>query len=254
MRALRLALLLLAISSPPASGQTEPAAAYSDWGGVLSRYVVGDHVQYARWKSENPAAWRRFLAWLEDADPSNLPADEQRAFWINAYNARVVAGVLAQLPLESIKDVGYLGGRFRGFFEREQHLVAGRLRSLDEMRAMATQPPLGDPRSHFALTMAAESAPPLRPEPYRGATLDTQLDFQTRAFLNGASGHLVDKEGRRLLLTPILNWYADDFERAEGSVRAFARKFLMGEAAEAASNEAWRIEWLDFDWRLDQEY
>src|SRR5688500_8808122 len=105
MRALRLALLLLAIHSLPASGQSEPAAAYSDWAGLLSRYVVGDHVQYARWKSENPAAWRRFLAWLEEADPSNLPADEQRAFWINAYNARVVAGVLAHLPLESVKDV-----------------------------------------------------------------------------------------------------------------------------------------------------
>jgi hypothetical protein len=252
MRAWRLATLLVLIAAVPARAQSEISPAYSDWEEVLSRYVVGDHVQYARWKSENPVEWRRFLEWLEATDPSPLPLDDQRAFWINAYNARVVAGVLKHLPLESVKDVGFMGGRFRGFFGRSDHPVAGRRLSIDEIRRIVTRPPLGDPRTHFALTMAAESGPPLRPEPYRGATLDTQLDFQTRAFLNSSDGHSIDEAGRRLLLSQTLDWYSDDIEGAEGSVRAFARKYLMGEAAEAAANESWRIEWLDFDWRLDE--
>ena len=86
-----------------------------------------------------------------------MSAADQRAFWINAYNARVVAGVLSRYPIDSIKDVGFLGGRIRGFYGRDEHQVAGRQRSLDDIRALVTRAPLGDPRAHFALTLAAES-------------------------------------------------------------------------------------------------
>lgn len=253
MRAWLLAASLALLCVPSAAAQSDIAGAYADWGAALSRYVAGDHVQYTRWKAENPAEWRRFLAWLETADPSALPPAEQRAFWINAYNARVVAGVLAHYPIDSVKDVGYLGGRLRGFFGLREHLVAGRRRSLDEIGRIATTPPLGEPRAHFALTLAAEGGPPLRPEPYRGATLDTQLEFQTRTFLNGPAGHRLDASARRLHLTPILSWHADAFGKAAGSTRAFAGRYLMGDAAEAAANESWRIDWLPFDWRLNED-
>lgn len=251
MRAWRLALILALAHAPDAPAQTTEEA-WSDWGAVLSRYVSHEHVQYGRWKAENPAEWRRFLAWLERADPARLPLSEQRAFWINAYNARVVAGVLDRYPIDSVRDVGFLGGRVRGFFGKKEHLVAGRRRSLEEMRAMVTRPPLGDARAHFALALAAESSPPIRPEPYRGATLDTQLDFQTRTFLNGPDGNRLDRSARVLHLTPILAWYDDDFEPRGGSARAFAAAYLVGPAAEAAADEAWSVEWLEFDWRLNE--
>lgn len=253
MRARRLVALTALLFAAPAGAQTETAGAYDPWGALLARYVAGDHVDYARWKAENPAEWGRFLAWLEEADPSRFSMADQRAFWINAYNARVVAGVLARYPLDSVRDVGFFGGRFRGFFEREEHPVAGQRRSLEDMRRIVTRPPLGEPIVHFALTMAAESSPPLRPEPYRGVSLDTQLDFQARTFLNTPEGHQLDARGRRLLLTPILSWFADDFERGGGSVRSFAVRYLIDGAA-AATGAGWPIEWLEFDWRLDQSH
>ena len=251
MRVWRIAVALLLSIAPPAASQSDPADAWSDWGAVLARYASGERVQYARWKTENPAEWRRFLAWLETAEPSRMSPADQRAFWINAYNARVVAGVLSRYPIDSIKDVGFVGGRIRGFFGREEHRVAGRDRSLDDNRALVTRSPEGDPRVHFALTLAAESSPPLRPEPYRGATLDTQLDFQTRTFLNSPEGGRLDKDARRLYLTPILRWHEDDFLHDGGTVRSFVTQYLMGGASEAAMSEEWQIDWLDFDWALN---
>ena len=134
MRVWPIVVALLLSIAPPAASQSDPADAWSDWGAVLARYASGERVQYARWKAENPAEWRRFLAWLETAEPSRMSPADQRAFWINAYNARVVAGMLSRYPIDSIKDVGFLGGRIRGFFGREEHRVAGRDRSLDARR------------------------------------------------------------------------------------------------------------------------
>lgn len=251
-RALTFAVLVLSLARGlPAAAQTTEEA-WADWNAVLSRYVTDEHVQYGRWKTENPAEWRRFLAWLERTDPSGLSAAEQRAFWINAYNARAVAGVLARYPLDSVRDVGFLGGRVRGFFTRREHRVAGRRRSLDEMRAIATRPPLGDPRAHFALTLVAESSPPIRPEPYRGATLDTQLDFQTRTFLNGPDGSGLDAARKVVQLTPILSWYDDDFAPGGATPRGFVAPYLVGPAAEAVADETWAIEWLPFNWRVNE--
>jgi hypothetical protein len=251
MRALILATLLTLAPAAGARAQT-PDEAWADWAAVLSRYVADEHVQYGRWKAENPPEWRRFLAWLERAEPSRLSAEDQRAFWINAHNARTVAGILERYPLDSVRDVGFLRGRVRGFFRRREHPVAGRSRSLEEMRALATRPPEGDPRAHFALTLGTESSPPIRPEPYRGATLDTQLDFQIRTFLNGPHGSRLDEERRVLRLTPILSWYDDDFAPGGASPRGFAARYLVGPAAEAAGDEAWGVEWLPFDWRLNE--
>lgn len=251
MRVRRLAIILALLYAPAAAAQTAEEA-WTDWAAVLSRYVADDHVQYGRWKAENPAEWRRLLAWLEGAEPSRMGLAEQRAFWINAYNARLVAGVLGRYPIDSVRDVGFLGGRVRGFFGKKEHPVAGRQRSLEELRDLATRPPAGDPRAHFALSLAAESSPPIRPEPYRGATIDTQLDFQTRTYLNGPDGNRLDRSRKVLHLTPILSWYDDDFAPRGGSARAFAAPYLVGPAAEAAADETWSIDWQEFDWRLNE--
>lgn len=252
MRAWRIATVLLLLAAPAARAQGDAEAAWADWGAVLARYVNGEHVQYARWKAENPPEWRRFLAWLEDADPTRLSVPEQRAFWINAYNARVVADVLDRYPIDSVRDVGFVRGRLRGFFSRREHTVAGQRRSLDDIRDILTRQPHDDVRVHFALTLAAESSPPLRTEPYRGEILDTQLDFQTRTFLNGPWGSRLDEPSRTLYLTKLLSWNEGELEGAGTTPREFAARYLMGAAAEAATSEEWGVDWLDFDWGLNE--
>lgn len=244
-------LLLFAGGSLSAQPAAPPDSAYADYALLLSRYVRGGGVDYAGWKADDPPAWRRFRDWLENVDPGAWPLAERRAFWINAYNARVIAGVLERYPLDSVRDVGLLGGRLRGFFSRREHPVAGAKRSLDEMEEeILLGDPLWDPRIHWSLTCASRGCPPLRPEPYRGDRLDRQLDFQAATYLNGPAGHRLDRESRSIRLSRIFDWYREDFEREAGSVRAYAMRYVTGAALEAL-RAGWELGYLDYDWRLN---
>lgn len=246
------ALLVAALTLPStALGQT-PAEAYADYATVLARYVDNGVVDYARWQADDPPAWRRFLDWLAEAEPGRWSLDDRRAFWINAYNARTIAGVLDRYPIDSVKDVGFLGGRLRGFFGRREHPVAGEERTLDEIeKEILLAPPLWDARIHWALNCASRSCPRLRPEPYRADELDRQLDFQARTFLNSPEGHRLDPDAGELRLSRIFDWYAEDFERAAGSIRAYAARYLTGAAGEAARDNEVEIRFLDYDWDLN---
>ncbi len=244
---------LLVALAKPLSAQPDPRVetAYADYAALLSRYVRDGGVDYAQWKADDPPAWQRFVAWLESADPEGWPLAERRAFWINAYNARVIAGVLARYPLDSVREVGFLGGRLGGFFSRREHPVAGASRELDEIeREILLRDPLWDSRIHWSLTCASRSCPPLRSEPYRGAALERQLEFQAATFLNGPNGHRLDPEGRTIHLSRIFDWYRRDFERAAGSVRAYAMRYLTGMALDGLRS-GWGIEFMDYDWRLN---
>lgn len=246
-------LLLPGVPHAQEAADAGPAAAYSDYSQVLERYVRDGRVDYARLLGENPPEWRRFLEWLESARPEAWGVEERRAFWINAYNARVIAGVLEEYPISSVRDVGYLGGRFRGFFGRRHHPVAGRRRSLDDIeKRILLQPPLFDDRIHWALNCGSEGCPRLRAEPYRAGMLDTQLDFQARTYLNGPAGHRLDRDARTLYLTRIIDWYGDDFRAAAGSIRAYAARYLTGAAAVAAEDPAFALDYMDYDWSLNE--
>lgn len=251
------ALLLTALAPvcfpAPARSQVEAELApHALYASVLDGYVDKGEVRYGLLASDDPRDWGRWLAWLEDARPEIMTVDGRRAFWINAYNSRVIAAVLARYPIDSVRDVGFLGGRVRGFFSRREHRVAGQARTLDEIeKEILLVRPLWDPRLHFALNCAARSCPKLRPEPYEAARLDTQLDFQTRAFLNGPDGHRLDTNRKVLYVSRILDWYEEDFARAAGSMREYLTRYLTGEAAAAARDPSWKIEFMDYDWSLN---
>lgn len=248
-------LLLIVLCAVPLPGQDRPygvSEAYADWQRVLDRYTTEDAVDYERLKVDDPVELRRFLAWLNEARPGAGTVNEQRAFWINAYNAQVIAGVVRHWPIGSVRDVGFLGGRVRGFFGRREHPVAGSRRTLDEIeKEILLEPPLLDPRIHFALNCASKGCPRLRSEPYTGRKLDMQLDFQARTYLNGPAGHRLDQDRRVLYLTRIFDWYRDDFERVSGSIREYAARYLTGAAESAAEDSDWTLEFLDYDWSLN---
>ena len=252
-----LVLLGLSLVLPAAALRGQPDGQpngdpYADYATLLARYVRDGEVDYARWKADAPPAWELFLVWLEDADPAVWSLADQRAFWINAYNARVIEGILRRYPLDSVRDVGMVWGRLRGFFGRREHRVAGRDRTLREIEEeILLQPPLRDAAIHWALTCGSRGCPVLRPEPYRGAALERQLEFQAGTYLNGPAGHRLDPEKRTLYLSRIFDWWREDFEREAGSVREYAMRYLTGAALEAL-RAGWEIEYLDYDWSLNE--
>ncbi len=225
------------------------------WARLLDRHTrsvdakVGTRVDYRALSAE--PAWPLLLAEIDAVDPRQITTrDEQLAFWINVYNVFAIDVVLNHHPVESIKDVGSF---FRPVWKRPAGRIAGREYSLDEVEHEILRP-LGEPRIHGAIVCASVSCPDLRREPYRAETLDAQLDDNMRAWLaRPEKGLALDRDRRELTLSPIFDWFEDDFA-ASGGVLAVATRYAP--EAERQWLEGNRrdveIEYFDYDWRLNE--
>ena len=81
---------------------------HQTWDDLLQRYVDPDGlVDYASWKQSTEDVRRLddYLAALSQADERREATSSQRlAFWINAYNAVTVRGILREYPTTSIQN------------------------------------------------------------------------------------------------------------------------------------------------------
>ncbi len=172
------------------------------WDKLLRQYVKEGRVAYQ--SLQTPAGLVHYFGQTEDAPvwavldgyldnlravkSAQFPAKQaQLAFWINAYNACVIKGVLDYYPIKSVKDV-------KGFFDKIRYKVAGESLTLNEIEAKGRA--LGDWRIHFAIVCASSSCPFLRSEAYVADRLDDQLADQVRHFLADPSrGLRLDGQG-----------------------------------------------------------
>jgi hypothetical protein len=208
---------------------------------------AGVRVDYAALRGS--ADWRALLASLAASDPARLASREERlAFWIDAYNVLAIDLVVRGAPRESIRELGSL---LRPVWKQEAGRIGGRGYSLDEIEHEILRK-AGEPRIHAAIVCASVSCPSLAREPFRAETLDAQLAAALRGFLaDPRKGARLDPERGVLVLSPIFDWFEDDF--GAGGVLAFVRPHLP------EPTQAWlrahegrvTLEGFDYDWSLN---
>lgn len=216
---------------------------------LLDAHVRAGRVDYAGLKKKE-ADLDRHLDALAQIEPESLPADEQFAFYVNAYNAWTLKLALTHYPgLRSIKDAGSL---LSSPWKIKLVRLNSGLFTLDQIEHEILRPRFKDPRVHFAVNCASKSCPPLRSEPYEGAKLQAQLDDAARGFINSPEGALV-KDGA-LYLSKIFDWYAEDFGGRQGSL-VFVRSYANQELSRRieALGDSPRLKYLEYDWRLNGE-
>jgi hypothetical protein len=189
--------------------------------------------------------FREYLAQLDRVDPAGLPTDRDRiAFWINAYNAFAIQGIL-----DGYSPVT-LWGRYRFFITRTYRVGGESLNLYDLERKILI--PFRDPRIHFAIVCASQSCPKLQSWAYQGDRLDEQLDHVTRAFINDPSRNRFDRRRRIAYLSKIFDWYGEDFAHQAGSVQRFVARHLDDpELATEAATVPYAVEFLEYDWSLN---
>jgi len=186
---------------------------------------------------------------------------QQLAFLINAYNAFTVAKVLTRYPdLESIRDFGWIfGNPWRDRF----FVLLGERENLDGIEHERIRRPgaFDEPRIHFALNCASIGCPSLREEAYVAERLDAQLEEQVVRFLSDASRNRFDPESGFLEVSPIFDWYGEDFRRGWRGVTS-VEQFLAGYADQLAESDQAQarvragnapLRYLDYDWSLNDE-
>jgi len=255
-RCSRLAVFFFTIMvfSMPVVSFAEPFD-FTEWGSLLKRYVkphvIGDirlnAVDYGRLKTD--PGFSRLISGLEKFAPSIFKLREEKmAFWINVYNIFAVKKVVDHHPLESIRDVGNF---FKPVWKRLAGIVGGREYTLHEIEHEILRK-MREPRIHAAIVCASVSCPDLSKEVLKAETLDVQLDVQMKMFLeNPGKGMRVDAGRKRVYLSPIFDWFEEDFE-PRGGVLQFLQPYVSAEARKLLKSPAVRVSYLEYNWRVNE--
>lgn len=215
------------------------------WNTLLARYVdENGRVAYRDLQARDRSTLEQYLAMLAQAQVTGLSEAEEKALWINAYNAMIVNGVLQGYTAE-----GALGRK--RFFSWYSLPIAGEERSPDDIEHKILRKKFHDPRIHFAIVCASTSCPQLRREAYVPERLDQQLNDATRAFVNDATRNRIDSQ--QVALSRIFQWFAEDFIGQAGSVVNFIQRFVEDNKKTILSAKAGDLSYLEYNWTLNAQ-
>ena len=228
---------------------------HSKWNSLLDRYVDSNGmVDYRRWKAST-ADKQTLETYLQQLSAASFPATATRearlAFWINAYNAVTIEGILREYPTTSIRNhtakiVGY------NIWEDLQLIVGGRPYSLNAIEHEVLRK-MGEPRIHFAIVCASIGCPRLLNEAYTAARLDEQLNLNTRAFFADPTKFRADSKTSSIHVSPILNWFAEDFGDTTAAQMKTIAPYVPTEFQSLTSSGQASVKYLDYDWGLNDQ-
>ena len=183
--------------------------------------------------------------------------DEQLAFWINGYNARVLQVVAGAWPVASIQDIP-------GVFKTSSFTLQGQTLTLDRLENEIIRARFKEPRIHFALNCAAKSCPPLLAEPYLATRLEAQLEAAARAYLQDPRQNRFDAGANTVHLSRIFEWFGADFVERFGdrgarpglrpeqaAVLNFASRYTDPRHRDWLTTGTPRISYLEYDWSIN---
>lgn len=200
-------------------------------------------------------AYLSTISSVSQAEFDSWGRKEQLAFLINAYNAYTLDLVVRHYPVKSIRNIG-------SFFRKTWSIpfadLFGQKRTLDDIEhgMIRKKGVYDEPKIHVALVCAAVGCPALRNEAYTAEKLDAQLEQAMVLFLSDRSRNRYDRKTRTFHVSPLFQWYGDDFKAKYGSLGqfflAYARAFSMDEKDVATvKKEGAAISFGDYDWALN---
>lgn len=218
---------------------------HSLWDTLLHRYVDNDgRVAYRDWKARDLASFETYLKALAEAKVAGMSEAEEKAFWINTYNAIIIQGVLNGYTAEG------LIARKR-LFSWYSLMIAGKKRTPDEIEHQILRKKFRDPRIHFTIVCASTSCPKLRPEAYVPERLDQQLEDAARGFINDPQRNRF--EAGNVAVSPIFQWFAQDFIDQAGTVSKFFLRYVADEKKAILESFTGDVQYLEYNWTLNAQ-
>jgi hypothetical protein len=228
---------------------------HAAWSDFLAKYVVAGHasginrVRYRAVAPQDRTVLTNYIKQLESIAISNFSRAEQRAYWINLYNAKTVDLVLAHYPVQSIRDINISPGLFsRGPWGAKIMTVEGEKISLDDIEHRILRPIWRDNRLHYALNCASLGCPNLQPQAYDAETAEALLEKGAREFVNHSRGVAPIKD--KLKVSSIYVWFQEDFGGNTEGLISHWKKYAVGGLAETLKNYRGAFD-HDYDWRLN---
>ena len=230
---------------------------------VLQTFVDEQgRVNYSGLKA-NPADLNAYVDQLGRVSPASHPERfpqraDSLAYWINAYNAFVLKGVVDAYPVKSVRDIKL----FSGFFSRIDFKAGGRTYTLNDIEHQILRKQFQDPRVHAAINCASIGCPRLSRTASRPEELDASLDDAIRFFIQEPRNVRIDRDGRGVYLSTVFKWFREDFldwlTRAKGvrdpSLVDYLALYLPEDDREFLLSEPEvELRYIDYDWGLNDQ-
>lgn len=230
---------------------------HSIWDGILKNYLVTNHpsgINLFRYSAVSPAdreALAAYIKKIQQVEVSALNPTEQKAYWINLYNALTVQVILDHYPVKSIMDIDISPGLFsNGPWDAKLLTIEGEKVSLNDIEHRILRPIFKDNRLHYALNCASIGCPNLQPLAFTDANTEEVLEAAAREYVNSNRGARMMRG--RLHVSSIYKWFQVDFGGSEVGVLKHLRQYAESDLGDALRTYDKGLR-DDYDWNLNEK-
>ena len=208
---------------------------------VLQKHVNDAGLVDYRGLAADRADLDLYVAYIAGVSPTHDPdlfpsRQDQEAYYLNAYNALAISGVIDRPGLKSVED------NLADFFYLTKYVMGTEPINLYDLENKVVRATFKDPRIHFALNCQSGGCPRLVNHAYMPATLEAELDAGAKEFATHPAKVNIDAAGV-VHISQIFEWYKEDFESAGGPV-AYINSVGGSVPADA------KVEIIPYDWSL----
>ena len=248
--------IFVGVDTPKAQRVSFDQIDHTVWDQLLKTYVNEQGmVDYKAWKASAKATQQLdgYLAELSRGDSTAASSRESKlAYWINAYNAVTVKGILEVYPTTSIRNhTAKLWGY--NIWKNLRLRVGDDPINLNDIEHEVLRK-MNEPRIHFAIVCASIGCPRLLNEAYVADRLEEQLATNSRHFFAQSQNFRADKKGNTVYLSSILSWFGEDFGDSQAAVLKRIGPYLPSDDLRSfVAKQGIRVRYTDYDWGINEQ-
>jgi len=209
---------------------------------------------------KNPQLLFQYIKRLREFSPVSDPdlfktPQHSLAYWINAYNATVIAFVVKHYPINSLLDIN----TSEIIFDKNTYNFGEESLSLNDIQKHKLLNKFKDPRIHFSLNCASKSCPPIANSAYTHLNVEKHLKTAEMRFAKNKD-QLIFKNDT-LYVNKILEWYVNDFKKYYPKNRSYEitqhyaanyfRSFIVDLDQRMQLKTIINVNFFRYDWTLN---
>jgi hypothetical protein len=228
---------------------------HESWNSLLQKYVNDDGmVNYQAWQAnkQDRKSLQSYLEQLSKANPTAKAEEKAKlAYWINAYNALTVEGILRVYPTSSIRNHT---AKFLGYnIWKNLYLYSGSDKiNLDSIEHKVLRK-MNEPRIHFAIVCASIGCPRLLNEAYKAEELENQLVTNSTDFFSRSQNLQIDTQKKTVKLSSIMSWFGSDFGDSTSKQIAAISPYFPESAKKFVTEKRFSVSYLDYNWNINEQ-
>lgn len=227
---------------------------HSSLDSILRTYVISDHAsginrfRYGDVSRKHRKQLDRYIKTSTTLDPRDYSRAEQKAYWLNLYNALTLDLILDNYPVDSIENIpGPRGSGMKGPWDKKIASVGGQKISLNDIEHRILRPIWQDHKVHFGLACGGLGCPNLQPQAFTSSNSRKLLKKSGYDFVKHSRG--VQLQNGELHASKLFKWYKADFAKDDKRLlKVFARYsddrdalYLLGFNGKIDYTHDWRI-------------